>query len=61
MGYQGTLREMSSYEEDQEVSVCELVSWGTRKWEGGGEHTLPQLARESLSAGQAVLFETRAL
>jgi hypothetical protein len=28
---------------------------------GGGEHTLPQLASESLSAGQAVLFETKVL
>jgi hypothetical protein len=64
MGYQGTLREMSSYEEE-EVSVCGLLSWGTRKehgkGKGKGEHTLPQLARESLSAGQAVLVDTKLL
>lgn len=34
---------------------------GRSKGKGEGEHTLPQLARESLSAGQAVLVDTKFL
>jgi hypothetical protein len=62
MGYQGMLREMSSYQKE-EVRAFRLLLWRREriKGKGGGEGTLPQLARESLSAGHAVLVGTKFL